>query len=131
MANPATLTVTDLVANGSVTQPAVNTIDTTGTVPAAVSGAAERVVIEVVNAAAAALTVKVKAGAEGAGAIRGSIGDVSVALAASGSAGDKKIIGPFESARFVQADGKLNVEFTPASGSPNATVRLYRLPQAI
>ncbi len=131
MANPATLTVTDLVANGSVTQPAVNTIDTTGTVPAAVAGAAERVVIEVVNAAAAALTVKIKGGVEGAGAIRGSIGDVSVALAASGSAGDKKIIGPFESARFVQADGKLNVEFTPASGSPNATVRLYRLPHAI
>ena len=131
MANPATLTVTDLVANGSVTQPAVNSIDTTGTVPAAVAGAAERVVIEVVNAAVVALTVKVKAGAEGAGAGRGQIGDVSVALAASGSAGDKKIIGPFESARFVQADGKLNVEFTPASGSPNATVRLYRLPYAI
>ncbi len=131
MANPATLTITDLVANGSVTQPAVNAIDTTGTVPAAAQGATERVVLEVVNAAAAGLTVKIKAGAEGAGAIRGALGDLSVALAATGSAGDKKIIGPFESARFVQADGKMNVEFTPASGSPNATVRLYRLPNAI
>jgi len=131
MPNPAALTVTNLAANGAVNQPAVNTIDTTGTVPAAVEGETERVILEIINAAAVVLTVKIKAGAEGAGAGRGTVGDLSVTLAATGTATDKRIIGPLESARFVQADGKLNVEFTPASGSPNATVRLYRLPRAV
>lgn len=130
MANPAELTVTDLTANGSVAQPAVNTIDTNGTVPAAVEGEHERVLLEIINADDAALTVTIESGAEGAGAGRAGIGDLAVALSATGGGTDKKIIGPFESARFQQADGKLNVTFTAASGAPNATVRCYRLPKA-
>jgi hypothetical protein len=131
MANPTEVPVTDLAANSSVTQPAVNTIDTNGTVPVPAGGALERLVLEIINADDAALTVTIKAGDAGAGAVRGAIGDVSIALAASGSAGDKKIIGPFESARFVQALGKLNVQFQAATGAPNATVRAYRLPKAV
>lgn len=131
MPNPSALTVTDLSANSSVNQPTTQAIDTNGAVPFAGDAGTERVIIEVTNAAAAALTVKVKAGAEAAGAIRSASGDLAVSLAASGSAGDKKIFGPFESARFVQATGGLNVEFTAASGAPNAAVRVYRLPRAI
>ncbi len=130
MSNPTALTVNDLTANGAITQPAVQTIDTNGTVPVAVESAHERVLLEVINADDAALTVAVKAGVESAGAMRSGIGDLSVSLAASGSAGDKKIIGPFESARFQQADGKMNVQFTAATGAPNATVRVYRLPKS-
>jgi hypothetical protein len=52
-----------------------------------------------------------------------------VALTASGGATPGKLIGPFESARFVDGDGKVQVLFTPASGSPNAGVRVYRLPK--
>lgn len=130
MANPAALTVTDLNANGSVAQPAVNTIDTNGTVPAAVGGAHERVMLEVINADDAALTVTIESGDEGAGAGRAGVGDLAVALSATGGGSDKKIIGPFEPARFQQADGKLNVTFTAATGAPNATVRCYRLPKA-
>jgi hypothetical protein len=131
MANPTEITVTDLAANSSVTQPAVNTIDTNGTVPVPAGGATERVVLEVINTDDAALTVTIKAGAAGAGAVRGAIGDLAVSLPASGTAGDKKIIGPFESARFVQSGGKINVQFAAATGSPAATVRAYRLPKAV
>lgn len=130
MANPATLTVTDLAANGSVTQPAADAIDTNGTVPLEAEGALDRVMIEVINADDAALTVTIKAGAEGAGAGRAGIGDLAVALPATGNAGDKKIIGPFEGARFQQSGGALSVAFAAATGAPNATVRAYRLPKS-
>ena len=130
MPNPAALTVTDTNANGSVAQPAGDTIDTNGTVPASVGGAHERVLLEVINADDAALTVTVESGAAGAGAIREGLGDLAVALSATGGGTDKKIIGPFESSRFQQADGKLNVTFLAAAGAPNATVRVYRLPKA-
>jgi hypothetical protein len=130
MALLTALTVTDLTANGSVAQPAVNTIDTNGTVPVAIASAHERVLLEVINADDAALTVTVESGSEGAGAGRAGIGDLVVALSATGGGTDKKIIGPFEPARFMQADGKLNVTFTAATGAPNATVRCYRLPKS-
>ncbi len=130
MANPEALTLTDAVANGSVNRPAANAIDTNGTVPLAAGGAHERILLEVVNADDAALTVTIKAGVAAAGAGRAGIGDLAVALDATGGAGDEKIIGPFEAARFQQADGKLNVQFTAATGAPNATVRAYRLPKA-
>jgi hypothetical protein len=126
MANPSALTVTDCSANGSVAQPAANAIDTTGTVPAAIESAHERVILEVNNTDDAALTVTIESGAEGAGAGRAGIGDLSVAIAA----GAVKIIGPFEPARFMQADGKLNVTFTPATGAPACSVRCYRLPKS-
>lgn len=131
MANPAELTVTDLSANAAVNQPTADAIDTNGTVPADIEGRHELVVLEVVNADDAALTVTIESGSEGAGAGRSGLGDLSVALAASGGgATAKRIIGPFEPARFMQADGKLNVSFTAATGAPNAQVRLYRLPKA-
>jgi hypothetical protein len=130
MANPSELTVTDLTANAATAQPAVNTIDTNGTVPAAIEGEHERVILEIINADDAALTVAIKAGAESAGAMRSSLGDLSVALSATGGGTDKKIVGPFEAARFQQADGKLNVAFTAATGAPNATVRCYKLPKS-
>lgn len=130
MANPATLTVTDLAANGSVTQPAADAIDTNGTVPLEAGGAMERVMLEVVNTDDAALTVTIKAGSEGAGAGRAGIGDMAVALPATGNAGANKIIGPFEGARFQQTGGAISVQFQAASGAPAASVRVYRLPKS-
>lgn len=126
MANPAELTVTDANMNGSVAQPAANAIDTNGTVPADIEGAHERILLEVNNTDDAALTVTIKAGSEAAGAGRSSIGDLAVAVAA----GAVKLIGPLESARFQQADGKVNVAFLAAAGAPAASVRCYRLPKA-
>lgn len=130
MANPAALTVTTLTANAATAQPAANTIDTNGSVPAAIESQHEHVILEVVNADDAALTVTVESGSESAGAMRSGLGDLTVALSASGGGTDKKIIGPFEPARFMQADGKLLVTFAAATGAPNATVRCYRLPRS-
>jgi hypothetical protein len=130
MSNPVALTVTTLTANAATAQPTADAIDTNGTVPAAIESQHEHVIIEVVNTDDAALTVAVKAGAEGAGAGRAGLGDLSVALSATGGGTDKKIIGPFEPARFMQADGKLNISFTAATGAPAASVRCYRLPKS-
>lgn len=129
MANPTTLTITELTRNAATSQPTVDTIDTNGTVPIEAGSLTDRMVIEVVNADDAALTVLVKAG-DNPPALRAGQGDLSVALAASGGgATAKRMIGPFESSRFAQDDGSINVTFTAATGAPNAQVRVYRLPK--
>lgn len=132
MANPSAITITECTANGAINQPTVNTIDTTGMVPVNLSGKGlDRVIIEIINAAAAALTVDIKAAANPPGIQSRAL---SVALAATGTATDKRIIGPFSASQFVQggADaGEIHLTFTPASGSPNATVRCYRLPKVV
>lgn len=128
MANPAALTINSLVANSSLNQPAAQTIDTDGTVSCAAGSLLDRLFLEIVNAAAAVLTVTVKAGT---GEHAHTALDLAISMAATGAAGDKKLIGPFEAARFVKPDGSIDVAFLAASGSPNATVRVYRLPRQI
>ena len=108
MANPASFNITDLALDAYITQPAVQTIDTNGTVPIAAGGMTDHLFIEVINTDDAALTVTVKAG-DYPPAARAGIGDLAVAMAASGTATDKRIIGPLESARFAQDDGSINV----------------------
>ncbi len=128
MANPTTLTLTDIPESGAVSQPAGDTIDTEGTVPLDCGGATERVVLEVINNDDAALTVKIKAGVHE----RAGIGDLSVSLAASGGgATAKRLIGGLESARFAQKGGGLLIDFDAATGAPAATVRAYRLPRTL
>jgi hypothetical protein len=128
MANATAITVTDLVANGSVSRPAGDTLDTgtsAVTIEASLSGKSDRVILEVTNGAAEALSVQVAAG-EDPPAFRHGIGALTaVSIAQNGV----KILGPFESARVIQNDGKLKVTFTPG-GTINATVRCYRLPKA-
>lgn len=126
MANPASITVTACVLNSAVNQPSTQAIDTDGTVPIAVGGRMDRLILEVINAAAAALTVTIKAGDNPPSPLAA---DLAISLAATGTATDKRIIGPFESARFMQDDGTVNVAFLAASSTPNATVRAYRLPK--
>lgn len=125
MANPASITITELLKDGAQNQPATQAIDTTGNVPVNAAGLTDRLILEIINlAAAVALTVTVKAGTGDQALIAS---DLAVALAQAGTATDKRIIGPFEAARFMKADGSIDVNFNPASGSPNATVRCYRL----
>lgn len=128
MANPESITVTDTTPNNAVSQPDAQSIDTNGTIPVAVGGRTDRLIFEVVNDDNAALTFKVLAG-DNPPAIQAPAGDLSVALAASGGgATAKRIVGPFESARFLQADGTINVSFQAATGAPAASIRCYRLP---
>lgn len=127
MANPSSLTITELSANAATSQPDAQTIDTNGTVPIAAAGNMDNLIVEIINADDAALEVTFKKGT----ALHANIPqDLTVALAASGGgATAKRIVGPFESSRFVDTEGDLNVEFTAATGAPNATVRVYRLPR--
>jgi hypothetical protein len=128
MANPASLTITDLTKNAALNQPAVQAIDTDGTVNCAAAGLMDRLILEVINLAATALTVTILAGTGDQALIPA---DLAVALAATGNATDKRIIGPFEAGRFMKADGSFDVSFAKASGSTNATVRIYRLPRNV
>lgn len=124
MANPASITITELLKDGAQNQPSTQAIDTTGNVPVNAAGLVDRLILEVINLAAVVLTVTVKAGTGDQALIAA---DLAVSMAATGTATDKRIIGPFEAARFMKADGSIDVNFNPASGSPNATVRCYRL----
>lgn len=128
MANPASITVTALSANAGTNRPAAQTIDTDGTVPITVGGPMDRFILEIVNAAVNALTVTIKAGANPP-----SLGakDLAIAMAATGGATAAQIVGPFESGRFIKADGSVDVAFLAGAGVPSVTIRAYRLPKQI
>ena len=130
MANPANLTVTDLVANAGLAQPLGDTIDSDGTVPVLagdLAGATDRLVLHITNTDAVnKLNVTVVHG-QNPPAVRESLGSLTVQLVASGVA----LIGPLESARFLQADGTLDVAFATVGGvNAAATARCYLLPRA-
>lgn len=127
MANPTKLTVTSLALDGSVARPTEDVIDTNGTVPIAAADLAGRtgdLILEVVEQNVATLTVKVLAG-DNPPSVRSSLGDLSVTIAKNAA----KIIGPFESARFMQDDGTVQVSFSEATAA-SAKVRTYLLPRA-
>jgi hypothetical protein len=128
MANPASLTITELVKNAALNQPATQAIDTDGTVNCPTAGLTDRLIMEIINTDDAALTVTIKAGTGSQALIAA---DLVVALAATGSATDKRIIGPFEAARFMKEDGSIDVAFLAAAGAPACTVRVYRLPRNV
>lgn len=131
MANPAKLTVNPLAPNSALAQPVGDTIDTDGIVPILAAdhrGASGRLLIEVTNGDAVnGLDVIIVHG-DNPPAAREGIGDLVVAIPASGVT----YIGPLESARFMQADGSLQVGFaTDGGANAAATVRVALLPKAV
>lgn len=129
MANPASITVTALTKNAGTNQPSTQAIDSNGTVPITVGGPMDRLILEIINLTTGnALTATIKAGANPPSL---DARDLAITLSQTGTAGDKQIIGPFDSARFIQADGSVNVQFAFAGGTPSATVRAYRLPKQV
>mgnify|MGYP007071570752 CR=1 FL=1 len=130
MANATALTVTTLTANAAGSaQPTADVLDT-GTaavsLDADVGGLSGRVIIEVKNTAGTAvnLTVSVLAG-DNPPAGRAGLGNLDTVIAQNAT----KLIGPLESARFIQDNGKLSLTFTPASGTIGAAIRVYKLPK--
>lgn len=131
MANPANLTVTAKAANAGIVQPAGSTIDTDGTVPilaADLDGACDRLLLHVTNGDGAnGLTVTIEHG-DNPPAVRESLGNLAVSLAASAVS----VIGPFDGSRFLQNDGTFRVAFATVGGAnATATVRSYLLPKAV
>ncbi len=124
MANPSSFTITDLTANSGATKPTFQAVDTNGTINCAAGSKASRLFFDMENADDAAVTVTIKGGT-GIQAMQSK--DTAFTLAASGSAGDKKFLGPFESSRVCKSDGSLDVTVLAATGAPNLNVRVLRL----
>lgn len=125
MANPATLTITELQKNGQTARPAGQTVDTAGMVPIEAGGKIDRLIVEVTNNNVNALTVTIGAGDNPPSLQAKSF--VGSPIAQNGVA----IFGPFEGSQFLQSGadpGELHVSF--AGTAVGATVRCYRLPKA-
>jgi len=128
MANAVAITVTSMTANTSTAYPTADVLDTgtaAVTLPADVGGVADRIIFLVQNTAAANLTVTIVAG-DNPPAQRAGLGAFTTGNIAQNA---YLMIGPFEGARFIQDDGKINVTFTPASGTIGCNVRCFRLPK--
>lgn len=128
MANATSITVNALAEGGNIAVPTADVLDTGSvavTLAAAVGGVSDRVIFRVKNTAAANLVVSVLAG-DKPPAERAGLGALITANIAQNA---ERILGPFESARYIQNDGSLSVTFTPASGTIGATVICYKLPK--
>ena len=129
MANASSITVTSLTANSAgVAPPTANVLDTgtaAVTLPADVGGSG-MVLFEFTSAAATAVntTFSILAG-DNPPAQRAGLGDLDTVCAQN----VVKLVGPLETARFIQDDGKINVKVTPASGTIGATIRCYKIPK--
>lgn len=126
MANPASFTITELPVNTATARPAVQTVDTDTTtgIPCDPKSQMDRLFFEFFNAAAQAITITFLAGDNPPSHLTRPL---TVELTATGGATPSRIVGPFESQRFVRADGTIRIAFVAASGSPNVQVRAYRL----
>lgn len=128
MANATSILLNALTANGSILTPTAQVLDT-GTAAVVLESPAtsemDRIVLRVKNTAAADLTVTIETG-EDPPAFRKALGDVVSATMAQNV---ERWFGPFESARFAQADDKLQVTFTWASGTIAGNFDAYVLPK--
>lgn len=128
MSNATSIVLNALSANGSIAAPTAQVLDT-GTAAVTLETPAtsemDRIMLRVQNTAAANLTVTIETG-DDPPAFRAALGDVvSAAIAQNAS----RYFGPFESGRFAQADGKLQITFTPASGTITANFDAFVLPK--
>ena len=129
MANATAITVNALTANTVLTQPTANILDT-GTAAVTIGftpdGDSHNVLLEVTNTALAAdlMTVDILAGVRPP-AVEASLGNVTFTVAQNAV---RYIV--VDSSRCMQADGKINVMFTPASTKAQTmTIRAYKLPK--
>jgi len=120
----AALTYTALTANSSIADVAGTAIaPTTGhTIAEALP---EQTILRIVNTTAAEKTFTVKAGANPP-AVAASLGDVVVTLAAGNVTPTVAFAGPFESGRFLQADGSLSID---AATSATGFVTAFKIPR--
>lgn len=124
------LPVTDLPGNAGVLESTtaidqpngMNVAVTSEAIPA--KGEVQDIVLIVSNTAAAAHNAIIRAGAGPVPAFRASLGDLLVSVTNATT----QLIGPFESARFAQADGSLNVDF---DAGMTGTIVALRVPRTI
>lgn len=115
--------VTPLVANSSVAYAAGTNIDATnGMYVPASAGRSDELFLRVTNTYDGAKTITIKAGAFD----MSGLGDLAVSVADGDPTAQTVLVGPFTSARFLQADGTIYVD--PATGM-TGTVEVYTVPR--
>ncbi|GAA3416204.1 hypothetical protein [Streptosporangium vulgare] len=110
-----------LVANGSLAQPAGTTIDQSNGMYIA-AARPELTILRVANTNGTDRVVTIKAG-DNPPALAGGQGDLAVTVAATSGV---QFIGPFESGRFIQADGTIEIDF---AASFAGTITAFRVPR--
>jgi hypothetical protein len=120
--------ITTLTPNTAQTVPAGTTIDATNshvlTIPRPATPG--EVVINVTNTTASTKTVTLKAGASPPALLSGG-GDIVLSLTDGSTTPTRGRIGPINAARFLQADGTINVDV--AAGTTGTIEALY-IPRA-
>lgn len=117
------VTITALSLNAEVTTPAGTTISETNGANIAAGGSTRKLVVRVTNTITnATKTVTFKAG-DAPPAFRSGQGDLAVAIPGSG---DRLIT--LESARFVQSDGSIDVDF---SAGMTGAISAFELPAGL
>ena len=115
------VTVTDLVSGAGTTNPAGTTITPANGANIAGVKDSSRVVVRVTNTNGTNRVVTFKAG-DNPPAVRKGLGDLAVTVPAT--TGDKLIV--LESARFVKADGSIDVDFGASMAGVISAVRIPR-----
>lgn len=114
------LTVNELAANSSIADPAGNAVDVANGhyIPATTN--LEELYLRVNLTFAGAKNITIKAGASPP-ALSAGQGDLVVAINNA-----TKILGPFSSARFAQADGTMNIDLEAAT---TGTIYAFHMPR--
>lgn len=129
MANATKITLRALTENTPLDQPTADVLDTgttAVTLPLTPIGQTNRILLEFTNTAQADddMAVKVKAGVNPP-AFQNGLGDLDIVLEQN-----DVVYVVVESARFMQADGDIDIVFTPAATkTQTATVRAFVLPK--
>lgn len=110
-----------LVANSNLTDPAGTTIDQANGMYIAASRP-ELTLLRVANTNGTARVVTVKAG-DSPPALAAGQGDLAVTVGATTGV---QWVGPFESGRFIQADGTIEIDF---AASFAGTITAFRVPR--
>jgi hypothetical protein len=113
----------DFVGNGNLADPAGTVLDITNDHVIA-KAVPERTVLRVTNTHGSAHVITVKAG-DYPPAIAAGQGDLAVSVAATTGV---QWLGPFESGRFLQADGSMEIDVEAAHAG---TITAFRLPRSV
>ena len=125
------LPLSNFVANGGLADPAGTAIDQANGMNVAIPTTAipsgshmDKLILRVANTAGAAKNTIARGGANPP-SFRASLGDLTVQVPATSGV---RWLGPFEIARFAQADGSLNIDFE--SGA-TGTITAFLVPSAV
>jgi len=115
--------VTALTANAENENPTTTAIDATNQHEIASGGETDRLLLRIVNTFAGSKVVTIKAGVNPP-AFRAGLGDLAITM---GAQNDVAYV-VLESARFAQADGKINID---VAASMTGSILALRLPKGV